>query len=382
MHHLTDLLFRTLFDQLPEPRIILRPDSPDFTVVIVNRAYAEATKYTPEQLTGRSFWELFKADAAGSSSAETFRQGLADVLRHRTHIKLPIFRFDVLVAGKASPRWWQVEILPVMDERGEITYLSCTTHNVTIHIQDQAAILQGRHSEAAMLVQQQHAERELTEAEKALRESQDDLAAVRRHTDEQVSFRTKELSDSEYRLKRIIANTPAGLCILKGDDFIIDVINQPLLNIWGRKADDVIGKPLLTVVPEFIGQPFPKLLKQVLRTGKKVTMPEEAVIILQPDGTPKDAFADFSYDPLFDVNQQVEAVLVTVNEITEMVKARKLLQDRQDELEAMNEEMTAANEELQAMNEELTTASEELTEANRQLQDAQRRQNSLEDSSK
>ncbi|TWR26241.1 PAS domain-containing protein [Mucilaginibacter achroorhodeus] len=372
---MTEYLFRALFDQLAEPRIILKPDHPTFTVVSINSAYEQATGYKEEQLKGRSVWDFFKADAAGSFSAEKLKQGLEDVLRHSAEIKLPIFRFDLMGGAGSSPRWWQVELYPIIDENNSIVYITCTTHNVTIHVEDQANILESRRNEAAMLIQQQQSEKELQVSEHALRVTQDELSSERSETENKITRRTKELSDSEYRLNRIIANTPTGLCILKSDELIIEIINQSLLKLWGRVENDVIGKSILTAVPEFEGQPFVKRAKQVLGNGNQVTSLEEAVLIIKENGKQETRFADFSYDPLFDVNDKVESVLITVNDVTEIVKAKQLLQHQQEELETTNEELTAANEELQSMNEELHATNEQLAEVN-QLLEEEREKNS------
>ncbi|OKS86241.1 ATP-binding protein [Mucilaginibacter polytrichastri] len=348
MQHFNDPLFRIIFDQLAEPRLILKPYNADFIIVAANAAYLAATGYELADLSGKSIWNFFKVDAAGHHTVKIFQTGLNDVLEYKSALKLPIFRFDTLHA----PRWWQVEILPVMDEVGQIAYLTCTTYNVTIQVEDEATIKSGK---AAMLVQQQT---EITTAE-------------------QVAFRTQELTDSEYRLSRIVSATPCGLCILKGENFIIDIINGPLLTLWGRTEKDILNQPLLKVFPELEGQPFQTFLIRVRETSHTVTMKEQSVVIIGVDGKPKYIYADFSYDPLFDVDLNVEAVLVTYSEVTSFVHARNLLEDREQVLEAMNEEMNAANEELQAMNEEMTVTNEEMESSNEELLAAREEQQVL-----
>ncbi|PWG80523.1 PAS domain-containing protein [Pararcticibacter amylolyticus] len=178
----------------------------------------------------------------------------------------------------------------------------------------------------------------------------------------------KNLEASEFRLKRMVMTTPFALAILKTRDLFIEVANQRMLEIWMRKEEDVLGKPLMAVFPELEDQPFPLLLAEVFDTGKRVSMPEVSALIVSPEGEINEHYVDFSYDPLFDLEGNVEAILVSVSDITEIIRARQQLQERQEELEALNEEVTTGNDELIAINEELTASNEELLQAEQQLQ--------------
>ena len=362
MHHSADPLFLAIFDQMAEPGIVVKPNTPDFTIVTFNKAYANATGYLPEDLADGSLWEFFKSDTASTNVRKVFEEGLNDALRHQTEIRLPIFRLDIAGTSlaKAKPRWWQVDILPVMGTDGDVTYLACTTRNVTLHIEDQTSILTSNQNEAAMLVRQQESE----ERAGGLQES---LDTANRDMEENITERIRSSSESEYRLKRVIAATPSGLSIIKRKDLLIETVNQPLLTLWGRKAADIINKPLLEVFPEMAGQPFSELLLQVLDQKSTMTLTAQPLIIIRADGTPVTRHADISFDPLFDVNGMVDAVLVTVSDVTEMIKAQSLLQNRNEELEAMNEEMAASNEEIQSINEEYEASNEELTAINEEL---------------
>lgn len=337
-----------LFNQLPEPRLVIKPNAPDFTIVTVNVAYAVATGYAAQDLAGQSLWKVFGSNTASSNVKEIFEQGLNDVLLHKTEMKLPIFRYDISAtsASRLKPRWWQVDISPVNDDNGDIAYLLCTTRNVTIHVEDQMQILRGSQEQAAMLINQQ-------DRDEQIKILQGQLVEATENTEEQVNRRTQNLSDSEYELSRLFAVTPVGLCILKGSQFVIQKANKPMLALWGRKQQDVTGRPLLEVFPELKGQPFPALLEKVVADKKMLTLTAQPILIVQGDGKPVKIFVDFSYDPLFNTAGNVEGVLVTFNDVTESVDAQQILQNRQEELETLNEELNAANEELMRINQEL-----------------------------
>ncbi len=184
---------------------------------------------------------------------------------------------------------------------------------------------------------------------------------------EQVKAR-KAIEQSEHRLRQMVMSAPMGMCILKGHDLVIEIANEPMLKIWTRKADEVLGKRLTDVFPEVKGQPFPAMLRKVLDTGEPLAIPELSADIAETDGTINRVYIDFTYDPLLDADGKPEAIMATVINITETVKARKLLEASENQLQNANEELTTVNEEQSAANEELAALNEELISTNEQLQ--------------
>lgn len=169
----------------------------------------------------------------------------------------------------------------------------------------------------------------------------------------------KQVEASEHRLRSMVMTAPIGMTVLRGRELIIEMANQPILDIWGRPLEAVQGKELMSIFPELEGQPFPAMLAEVFHTGKAVALPEIEVDVMTPGGN-MHYYVDFSYDPLFDTNGAVEAILATVINITETVLARKKLEKSEEEQQALNEELLASNEELAAANEELAATQEDL----------------------
>lgn len=174
---------------------------------------------------------------------------------------------------------------------------------------------------------------------------------------------------SRHRLAAMVNNTPVAMTILKGHNLIIEAANQPMLDIWVRKREDVLNRGLLEVFPELQDQPNPARMRGVLETGKRFTLPETEVTLTRPDGSTKVHYANFSYDPIIDTEGKVESILVTVVDITENVKNRKELEESQAELQETTEELAASNEELTAINEEMAASNEELRATQDQLHD-------------
>ncbi|GAB3934851.1 PAS domain-containing protein [Mucilaginibacter myungsuensis] len=185
------------------------------------------------------------------------------------------------------------------------------------------------------------------------------LMVVAHEVTEQVLAR-RAVEAARYRLEAMVTTTPVAMTILHGRDLIIEQANAAMYQIWQRDAGMTLGKKLVDVFPELIGQPFPDLLANVFDTGKPVSFPELPVTIGLTDGTSKEIFVNFSYDPIFTKAGEVESILASVIDVTASVTARRELELSEQQLQASTEELAAANEELTAINEEMVASNEEL----------------------
>lgn len=179
---------------------------------------------------------------------------------------------------------------------------------------------------------------------------------------------TRDLASSESRLRNMVMAAHYPLMILEGEEFIVSIANQPLATLWNKTMDQINGRALLDILPELHQQPFPVLLRKVYDSGEAYAQ-EEEVFYLQTENGTATKYVSFAYQPLKDGEGKVNAIVVTANDITEIVKIRKLLEESYEEQQVLNEEITAANEELAASNEELATTNEELSEIQAQLQE-------------
>ncbi|MBD1394804.1 PAS domain-containing protein [Mucilaginibacter glaciei] len=157
------------------------------------------------------------------------------------------------------------------------------------------------------------------------------LIIVSSDVTEQVLSRQK-LELSTNRLNSMVMTAPIGMTVIKGRDLVVEIANKPMYDLWSRTPEQAIGNKLLDVFPELKDQPFPKMLLSVFDTGKRVSVPEIPAIISTSDGRMEEYFVDFAYDPLYDLEGNVEAILATVINITEQVKAREELQKAKDTL--------------------------------------------------
>lgn len=176
-----------------------------------------------------------------------------------------------------------------------------------------------------------------------------------------------ETRKNEESLRTLVMNAHYGLLIISGKDWIIEVVNSVITDLWGKKVDDVLGMPLMKVLPNLKDQPFPMLMRQVYESGMPYGQEEEVYLREGPRGLiPR--YINFYYDPIFDQAGVVTGIVVSAEDTTEMVLNRKLLENSLEEQQCLVEELNASNEELADSNNSLIIINLELKDSKNRLE--------------
>ena len=88
-----------------------------------------------------------------------------------------------------------------------------------------------------------------------------------------------------------------------------------MLQTLGKRKEDIVGQPLLEVIPEIIEQGLGKLLHEVYETGQPEYGYELPVYIIR-NGVKELSYYTFVYQAQRNVNGEVEGVAVIANEVT------------------------------------------------------------------
>ncbi|MDL5512782.1 PAS domain S-box protein [Arenibacter sp. M-2] len=136
----------------------------------------------------------------------------------------------------------------------------------------------------------------------------------------------KELEESEQRLRTMIAQAPVSIAIFQGKDHLTELANSLALEMWGRKESEVLGQPILEVMPELKSQGIKELLDGVYSTGKSFSTLEFPVQIMRK-GKLHMAYLNFGYEPLLDTTGKIEGIMALGIEVTDQVIARKRLEE-------------------------------------------------------
>ncbi|MGZ5211511.1 MAG: PAS domain-containing protein, partial [Kaistella sp.] len=125
-------------------------------------------------------------------------------------------------------------------------------------------------------------------------------------------------------LTTLFSQAPVALAMLMGEEQVIEVANEQILDLWG-KDERVLGLPLLEALPEIKDQEFPQILKGVYKTG--VAYKGNGVLaMLVKNGVLSECYFDFVYSPIF-TNDEITGISVVATEVTEKVLSEKKLQE-------------------------------------------------------
>jgi len=130
-----------------------------------------------------------------------------------------------------------------------------------------------------------------------------------------------------------VVQSPLGICVLSGEQFIIASANRKMLELWG-KNDYVIGLPLLHAMPELEGQAFEQTLRQVRNTGESVSSSNTLVKMVR-NGVAYDHYFDFMYAPMLGPDGTASSVMITVTDLTAQVNVRKKLEESEERFRSL-----------------------------------------------
>jgi PAS domain S-box-containing protein len=139
-------------------------------------------------------------------------------------------------------------------------------------------------------------------------------------------------------LNEMFQQAPVGITILRGRDYVIDLANPGICQIWGRRQKDVIGKPVLEALPEVKDQGIKELLDGVYETEQPFVA-NELPVDLERNGILETVYLNFVYQPVRNEQGEVNGIIAVAIDINEQVAARR-------EIEAMNRELLAINADL------------------------------------
>ncbi len=151
----------------------------------------------------------------------------------------------------------------------------------------------------------------------------------------------QKLEDSELFARDIITHSPVAKLVFTGEDMCIHTVNEKMLQILHRNAEDVMGKPFMEAIPEFIGMPLMDRLRHVRQTGETYYQSEEALELLK-EGRLQMGYYNYVYKALYNAAGEVWGVMCTANEVTAQVEARKTAQTSEIRFRSLIEEAPVA----------------------------------------
>ena len=146
----------------------------------------------------------------------------------------------------------------------------------------------------------------------------------------------KQLEYSEKNFRNMILQAPVAMCRLKGADFVVEVVNDAMLEIWGKPFDKVIGKPIFEALPDAKEQGLEAAMSGVYETGQPFFASEQPVSLIR-HGQPETVYQNFVYQPYRDSDGSIQGILAISVNVTEQVLSRLELQKAYERIQLSKE---------------------------------------------
>ncbi|MEO6733184.1 MAG: PAS domain S-box protein, partial [Ferruginibacter sp.] len=130
---------------------------------------------------------------------------------------------------------------------------------------------------------------------------------------------------AKQQLKNIFLKVPVAISILRGPDYIIEVVNEKMLEFWGNRAEAVLNKPLFEALPD-LKNGLEEHLAALYTNGKRFAGVEVPLNILRNEALER-VFVTFVYEPLYKEDGSIYALIAVAHETTEQVIARQTTEE-------------------------------------------------------
>ncbi|MCC5913679.1 MAG: PAS domain S-box protein [Balneolaceae bacterium] len=135
--------YKTTFDNMPLPAIVLKPDSPNFTVVEINEALYTILKNPSREIAGKPFFSIFPGnpDNPDDEHAIAVNRSLHKLLETGKADQMGIIEVDEeSTEGTPLTRYYDLTNIPLFDDRGRIENILHTVRDVTNEVQQEREI--------------------------------------------------------------------------------------------------------------------------------------------------------------------------------------------------------------------------------------------------
>ncbi|MFT3796229.1 ATP-binding protein [Flavobacterium sp.] len=136
---------------------------------------------------------------------------------------------------------------------------------------------------------------------------------------------SKSRNHIDTQLHSLFQQAPIAICIFRGSEFIVEMANAKMLELWGKSASQVMNKPVFEGMPDAQAQGYEQLLETVFTTGQTFSAQEQSIELVR-NGVPEKIFVKFVFEPLHDEDGSISGIMALADEITEQVEVRRRIE--------------------------------------------------------
>jgi len=161
------------------------------------------------------------------------------------------------------------------------------------------------------------------------------IAGTTRDITQQVEAH-RQIEESEARFRNMVEQAPVSICVLRGENYVVEVANESQLALWGKTKEQVLNIPIFTAIPEGKGQGYEELLDGVFSTGRPFVANELPTELIR-NGKKEIFYTNFTYQPLYDSSQKISGIISVAVEVTEQVLSRRKIEASEERLKLVLE---------------------------------------------
>ena len=128
-----------------------------------------------------------------------------------------------------------------------------------------------------------------------------------------------------------IMQAPVAMCVLTVDSYVVEIANDMMLAIWGKRHEQVINKPIFEAIKEARGQGLEEILKNVSEKGEKFEANERQVNLLR-NGIMETIYLNFVYEPIKDEFNKVKNIVAIAIDVSAIVENNFLIKQNEAKL--------------------------------------------------
>lgn len=285
----TFLDYKLIFERGPALYIIIKPDSPTFTIITASEAFLDATNTTLPDIIGKSFFDVFpdNPNISGSKNEKSMRRVLEKVLKLKKSHQTSAIRYDIALKDSKEfvSRYWTVCNSPVLNTEGEVIYIINSPTDVT---------------DVIKMAQEERLAHDAVESQRR-------------------------------QLYSLFMQAPVAIGIFKGPDYIVELVNPSLCKLYGKTEDELFGQPIFDVLTEVSESGLEQILDNVLYTGEPYVGVEVPIPLIK-DGRREEVYCNFVYEPLHEPDGTISGVIAVATDVTEQVHNRLKLEESENRL--------------------------------------------------
>src|ERR1700761_6074847 len=279
--------YQDIFNNISATILVMSIDAPSYTILDANDAYLKATNSTREALVGKSVFAAFPANPTDEVSKNIERTifSFEQAINTKRPHTMSNYRYDIPIPGtdEFEERYWTTTNTPILDANGEVQYFIHSPINVT----------------------------ELNKL------AQKEKAGV------------EALKNQRKQLYSTFMQAPVGIAIFRGPEYIVDLINPSLCELYGQTVENMMGKPIFEVLHHASGLGFEELLDNVRLTGQPFKGQGLAAPLMR-NGVQETVYLNFVYEPFREDDGSISGVIAIAIEVTEQVHAKQLIEEAEE----------------------------------------------------